>query len=617
MAVLSGGFVYPGGTFFTGSAIAPLDIVPASYPVAIAGRPYDIEPRLYRRSFVVIQRPSQDDTGEPGEATLSPEALWRRSQSDWGLGAGQLWLDEEESVRRRFRTSLGVDVFNDRELTLLPATEEKRNTASSTIKLLTCGDRLYVKDGTVVLFGDAVNSEQAATWAFTTSTGHPGALDIAFSGSHVYILGTDNSIWRATPGTTAFTLFYNPTAVATRIWAALGRLFMSDGDQLWEVTATPGEVLIFTHPDPFFVISHLCGSPTGIYFAGNTSQKGEVRHAWIKEDGTTFTAPVVAAEFINEQVNVCAAVSGVILIGTSVGFRFSRIDGLTTGLAFGAVVSVGAVRDIVYDTVTGDATTYAWFTWTAIESGVSGTGRIRLNRFTEPEVPAYASDVATASGATCMSVASIRGRRYYALATDGFYGANANRVATGTLSTGRIRFGILDRKNFSDLSWRTAPLAGTIDAIASFDDGATQSAGSQNIAGTVELEGAQIGPVTAEWAEITFTFTRSTLDATQGPTMRWWLMRALAAPTGSIKFVVPLRLTEKIQTPRGPAKVQDFLEELDFLHALVNARATVRYQEGHASYDVYVSNIELQPEQWNAMDHGLEGICLVEMISLR
>jgi hypothetical protein len=34
------------GPFYEGSAVAPSDVVPAAFPVAIAGHPYNIEPAL-------------------------------------------------------------------------------------------------------------------------------------------------------------------------------------------------------------------------------------------------------------------------------------------------------------------------------------------------------------------------------------------------------------------------------------------------------------------------------------------------------------------------------------------------------------------------------------------
>lgn len=189
MPILSPFGPWPSGVFYTGAAVAPSSVVPAAFPVAIAGHPYNFEPKLYKMSHIPLQRQAATEDAEPGEATLNPAGLWRRSQSDWSLGAGQTWLDEEESTRRRFRTSLGIDVFNDREISLLPSTEEKANSGNTNHKLLVVGTRLYAVDGSGLIFSDGSGSEQNAVWfaGWTIATGLPGGniLDITYSGSHV------------------------------------------------------------------------------------------------------------------------------------------------------------------------------------------------------------------------------------------------------------------------------------------------------------------------------------------------------------------------------------------------------------------------------------------------
>lgn len=632
MAVLSAFGPEPSGVFYTGAATSPSDIVPGRYPVAIAGHPYNIEPRLYSRRFIPIQRDARMDETEPGEVALSPAGIWRRSQSDWGLGAGQEFLDDVDSDRRRFHESLGIDVFITeadeahvhgglRRFCLLNDTEEKRDSANTNLRILRAGSYVYIVDGASVLFSDGAGSEQAATWSFTAATGLVGTadvLDIATSGSHVYVLDSDNSIYRATLGTTAFSLFYNPTATMTRIWAGLGRLFASDGEKLYEITATPGETEILDHPDPNYVVSHVSAAPTGIYIAGNIGQFGEVRHSWIRDDGTTWVPPVVAAEFINEPVNVCASAGQIILIGTERGVRFSTIDGATTGLDFGPVIPVGEVHKIIFDSV--GAEIFAWFTWSDITSGNSGLGRLRLARFTEARVPAYASDIYTVDGGTVIDAASIGGRRYFATSGGGFYGANANKVASGTLSTGRIRYGLLDEKVFSSVHWRTDPLeGGSVNVTVSYDDGATIGPIPQTSANSVQSGEVSVGPRRGEWAEITFTLTRDSTDTTLGPCVRWWHMRSLPAPESVIEFLVPLRLFAKEKTPQGPLQPVNTLAEVDFLQQLMMSQSVVTYQEGTSSYKVHLANLEFggaSSGHWNWVDHRLEGICMVQMLSL-
>jgi hypothetical protein len=225
--------------------------------------------------------------------------------------------------------------------------------------------------------------------------------------------------------------------------------------------------------------------------------------------------------------------------------------------------------------------------------------------------------VSSALGGTVLAVASIGGRRYFGVSTDGFYGATANKVASGSFTTGRIRYGMLDTKIFSDARWRTAPLAGRLIVDAAFDTEDTHHVGVQDAAGSVTNDYSSMGAHLAEWAEITFTLERDTIDTTLGPELRWWVIRSIPAPEHTMVFNVPLRLTQLEQTPLGPAKNISFMEDLEFLDALDNSKQIVKYQEGLRSYDVYVNGYEFRSDQWNRMDHGPEGIVIVELHTSR
>lgn len=507
--------------WYEGQAIAPSHEVPGTYMVGLNGRGYMIEPTLYRRSLVPVQRDPRDDSTEPGEQSLSPNGIWRRSQSDWTYGAGQLWLDGEdgrvENPRRRFFRSLGVDAFSNQfEATLNHSASERRNSSSTNLRLVSTGDRLYYVDGAAAAFSDATNSEQANTWAFTAITGLPGGtiLDIVFWGSHVLILASDNSIYSATIGTAAFTLLFNGAAAYTRIWVGLGRLFASANNGiLYEITSpftAAAESTIFTHPNSNFRINTLIGTPTGIYFGGSIGRNGEIRYTKVNAAGSAFDAPFVVAEFINEEVNAFAVAGNNLLIGTTQGFRYAPLDQAKPGLDFGPVVTTpGAIREMVTDNVAAE--TFVWFTWTNIYgTGNSGLGRIRPARFAEPAVPAYISDIYATGSATSLSVASLRGRRYFALSADGFYGEDANFVTSGTLETGRLRYGILDTKVFADLEWRSLPLPedAQIDAVVTVASGQEIQTNAQTGAGSTSSDVMSLGPAFSEWGELVFTLRR-------------------------------------------------------------------------------------------------------------
>lgn len=613
-------------SFFEGASTALS--VPSEFPCAINGRPYMFEPKYFRREFIPQRRDPQDDSDEPGEQSLSPEGLWRRSQSDWALGAGQAWFDEEESARprRRFHGSLGVDGWNDRALTLLPETEKKRDSASANLHLLRAGTRLYVAGDTTVRFSNGAGSEQNATWTtgWTTATGLPGGsiLDIATSGSVVYVLATGNSIYSAPIGTTAFTLFYNPTATITRIWTALGRLIASDGSELFEITATPSEVSIFDHPDPNMVWTDVIGTPVGFFASGMIGEHGEVRTFAVQDDGSGMTVPVAVGQLHNEPAYCLANAGPILAVGTGEGFRTGLLG--SSGLELGPVVPVGAVRCMTVDSAdTGQGPeTFIWFGWEDIEGDASGLGRIRPSRFTEgTSVVAYASDIYTTAGGLPITVASISGRRYFGMSGDGFYGATGNLVESGTLTTGRIRYGMLDAKVFATLQWQTAPLNGSVSARVDFDTGANVEVGAQVDAGTVSSTRFNLGPVTAEWAELTFTLSRDPSDTDTGPELRWWLLNAVPGAQTTERILLPVRLQRNVEMPSGRVVHFDPRVEAGALRDLVKTQRVVSFQLGHDADDVYLTNVEegvLEAEnQWNPMDNSMETLCLVTMNTVR
>lgn len=507
-------------TWFEGTATATITDVPATWDVAIGGHGYLVEPSLYRRSLVPVQRDARDDNTEPGEQTLSPTGIWRRSQSDWSLGAGQLWLDESGSTRQRFYRSLGIDAFSDDfEATLTKLPTERRSSANTNLRLVSTGDRLYYADGAAVAFSDTAGSETASTWSFTAATGLPGGnvLDMVSWGSHVIILGSDNSIYGAPVGTAAQTLLYNPVAALTRIWVALGRLFGSaNNGVLYEITnlfAGGAESTVFTHPNTNYRITDLIGTPTGIYFGGSIGRNGEIRYTKVNTAGSGFDAPYVVAEFLDETVNCLASAGTNLIIGTSQGWRYSPLEQGSPALSFGPVVTTpGAVAAMAVGNV--EAETFVWFTWGNIYGeGVNGLGIIRPSRFAQTAVPAYMSNVYAESSSAPITVATIRGKRYFGLSGDGFYGESDNFVEDGWLETGRIRAGILDTKVFADLQWRTLPLPlnAQVDAEFTAASGQTYTTPAQGSLLSTESTVNNLGPIFSEWGEIQFNLRRGGL----------------------------------------------------------------------------------------------------------
>ena len=103
-----------------------------SLPVELDGVSYLLDTTQYRRTTVPVSRQQRDNSREAGENTLDTTGAWVRSQTDWSYGAGQLYLDNEDSDRRRFYSSQGIDVWTKGQITLLPITETPTGTNTPT-----------------------------------------------------------------------------------------------------------------------------------------------------------------------------------------------------------------------------------------------------------------------------------------------------------------------------------------------------------------------------------------------------------------------------------------------------------------------------------------------------
>ena len=111
-------------------------------PVELDSVSYEIDTTEYTRTTVPALREQRDTSKEPGENALDTSGAWTRSQTDWSYGAGQTHFDLDDSDRRRFHTSSGIDPWTKGQITLLPITEQKKSAASNNQLVRRVGDYL-------------------------------------------------------------------------------------------------------------------------------------------------------------------------------------------------------------------------------------------------------------------------------------------------------------------------------------------------------------------------------------------------------------------------------------------------------------------------------------------
>lgn len=135
--------------------------VPSRLPLGIETHGYMFDAAGFRRETVPVLRQQADQSSEPGEQSLNPAGLWRRSQESWHHGAGQEFLDgktDEAADPHRFRYSKGVDVWTKGQVSLHHRTLKAWSTTSTNLRLAVSYANpngpfcLHVADGTELYF---------------------------------------------------------------------------------------------------------------------------------------------------------------------------------------------------------------------------------------------------------------------------------------------------------------------------------------------------------------------------------------------------------------------------------------------------------------------------------
>lgn len=589
---------YTGGpSYYTGKGSTSL--VPDVFPIALAGHAYmvDVKSGRFGRAFEPRVRDSVDQSALPGEAAISPQGLWRRAQASWHKGSGQQYADTGDATDYQFWASKGVDPWTRGELSLLPDTSQALSSASTNLKMVVAGSRLYVADNQTLKYTTDLSS-------FSTVTGTPSAAinGLTTDGYTVYVSYDGNGIYSTNTGATSASSWATGhnwgelAYVKGRLMAA--GLGSTDGYKIWNITASGNNpTILYTHPNSAFVWVGFAAGQQHIYAAGYSGKTSLIYKTAIKADGTALDIPSVAGELpVGEVVSTIYGYLGFILIGTNKGVRFATSDG-------DGNLSIGPTLESTTDVkcAVGDGR-FIWYGWTNFDSASTGLGRIDLSELTGVNEPAYASDLMMTGQGAILSVVNWNGGRVFSVSGSGLYKESTSLVAEGYIEAGTYRWGVPDRKFLPRFDLRTLPLAGTVTPYLNHDSSGYTAQAAMQIAGktdkTIPCEQVGFSDVAVK-----LVLTRSTSATTTGPTVTRWQARAYAAPTRARVFSIPIVLHKKLNV-RGREYYQDVIDERTFLESLVQDSEVVSYQEGHDSFEVIVENVEWVPME--ALNSGWE-----------
>ena len=548
-----------------------------AYDVALGGLPFIYainDARPYIRQTAPFRKDQFDNGQEPGEQSLT--GWWIRSQMSFHSGSGINFYDPattDENGHYRFKESKGINVWTKGQATLL--------------KNVTAG---HVTTGPIATNGVAQQHLRSIKWStFTgallqdeydvdkikvTDPSNPVHFIDYTAGAGVYPVyaicddGT-NAYWitnKTSGATTKLTVFGKPLTGSSASTAdefkvfdnsqiitngvmeyVKQRLVICADNKVYEcaaaVTSTPS--LVYTNPSTAHVYTSITASGTAIYISGyNGPQSTIEKYTIVTTAGSVGTMPVlsqavIAAELpVGEIVHKIYYYLGRMMIGTNKGIRVAQVSDQDGSILYGPLIV--ETTQPCYDFAARDH--YVWCATSV--AGEPGLIRIDLSNELETLRFAWANDIyyggttGHVTTAVCFdgntdptTTDRLMFATAYASSADGaVYVEDASTLMTnGYITTGNIRYGTLEPKNFKRLLGRGEFTYGSM-TLETVDKNNVEYDHISYDSAISPIEVGTSSPATAqEYVAYKFILYRDGTDTTKGPTFKGYQAKATIA----------------------------------------------------------------------------------------
>jgi hypothetical protein len=539
-----------------------------AYDVAIGGMPFiyatnDARPHI--RQTASFKKQQFDNGTEPGEQSL--EGWWIRSQMSFHSGTGINFFDPattDEKAHYRFADSKGIDVWTKGQATLLKSVSDAHQTTGAVVGT----DHQHPNQHTRsiqwnstegILLHDEYDVDKISADGTVTHY-----IDYLTGGAEpVRAICDDgvNAYWivnKTESGANKLHMYKKPltgssasTADETLMFVKTGlviqyatmefikdRIILCVNNSVYELptNATALPTAIFTNTNTNYHYTSVAASGPAIYTAGHSGIYSTIQKYTLSTAGVmpTLTSAVVAAELpAGEFVEKLYYYLGYMCIGTNKGVRIAAINDQDGSLNYGPLIV--ETSQPVYDFAGRDR-----FVWAATGIGTldGGLTRIDLSNELESLRFAYANDLqvtqTTEHYTTGVAFIGTTNRLAFATAhntTDGaiYLESATELVESGYITTGNIRYGTLEPKNFKRLLGRGdftygSVILETVDKNGVEYDHITYSGEVNPVeVTTTQPESAQ------EYVAYKFAFNRHSSDATKGPIFKGYQGKATIA----------------------------------------------------------------------------------------
>ena len=540
-----------------------------SYDTAIGGMPFisaisDKDEAI--RQTAPFKKDQFDNGQEPGEQSLT--GWWLRSQMSFHGGAGISFYDpltNDESGHYRFADSKGVDVWTKGQVTMLKDSTQGhvitgaiRNSTNKrpfqSVRSIEWAASGTIFDG--VLLWDEYDVDKIKVddpsnpvhfIDYNAGTDAP-VFAICDDGTNAYWItntATKKTVYKkpltgtAADNSDRVTMFDEIGAVTNATMEYVkDRIIMCADNKVYEfagsAVAMPSPV--YTHPVSTHVYSSITASGPAIYVAGYNGIQSTIQKFTLNTSGVmpTLTSAITAAELpVGEIVHKIYYYLGYMMIGTDKGIRVGLVSDQDGSINYGPLIV--ETSQPCYDFAARNH--YVW-----CATGVAGEpGVIRIDLSNEIETLrfAYANDlyISGVSGykTTACAFAGDTDRLMFTTAnngtTDGYiYVESASTLmATGYLTTGNIRFGTLEPKNFKRLVGRGDFSKGSLGLLSVDIDGTEYD----HITYDSQVSSVEVGTnqpsVAREYLAYKFLFVRDATTTSLGPIFKGYQAKATIA----------------------------------------------------------------------------------------
>ncbi|MFY9325209.1 MAG: hypothetical protein WAO29_01990 [Candidatus Nanopelagicales bacterium] len=604
------------------------------YDIAISGEPFLLassDRYPYQRQTAQYRKQQFDNSKEIGEQAF--EGWWLRSQSSFHLGAGINYLDPltGENVQYRFKDSAGVDVWTPGQVTMLPKMDEVASITGSAYMV----GGIDSLDQDFVFYSDddeLYRLDDTGTAALVPHGGTESILGLVQDGLYYYAADEDKIYRGDLTGTGATGTSYYPTNNAKVVLSYVKqRIVAGIGEKIVEITQSRGGTnpdssdVRYTHPDTGWTWSAIAEGPTAIYASGYRGNNSSIYKFTLSNVGVmpTLTQAVTAADFPDDEyvMNIATYLGRFIVIGTSKGIRIGILDDngdITYGpLTYEKTNPVHKVQIAFEDR-------FAYVTVTNAIDGNSGVIRIDLSQEVEPGRYAYAKDLSTeTTGCSCgIAFLGSSGRLVLAMDNEGiFYESITEKVATGFLETGLIRYGTIEKKYFKLVKPRIAqPMDGSIAVSTKTVGGNVNSI--ITLTNTTPAINEDLGTnlqFPQEALAFLFTFGRSSIDVSKGPEFDGYQIKSLPAVRRNRQLTIPL-LNFDFESDRFGVQIGYEGRAFDRLQALESIEAlgdTVLVQDFTTGETVLGLIEQLSFERTTPPKSGFSGFGGIIYVSVR